>query len=64
MFIKTAAKFYSIVYLLTCNCLGDDFMALETAVLDVVGNDVVMIGSIGSAEARIHQFFEEESRTK
>ena len=50
MFIKTAAKFYSIVYLLTCNCLGDDFMALETAVLDVVGNGVVTIGSIGSAE--------------
>ena len=64
MFIKTAAKFYSIVYLLTCNCLGDDFMALETAVLDVVGNGVVTIGSMGSAEARTHQFFEEESRTK
>ena len=64
MFIKTAAKFYSIVYLLTCNCLGDDFMALETAVLDVVGNGVVTIGSIGSAEAQTLQFFEEESRTK
>ena len=50
MFIKTAAKFYSIVYLLTCNCLGDDFMALETAVLDVVGNGVVTIGSMGSAK--------------
>ena len=61
MFIKTAAKFYSIVYLLTCNCLGDDFMALETAVLDVVGNGVVTIGLIGLAEARTHQLFEEES---
>ena len=39
-------------------------MALETAVLDVVGNGVVTMGSIGSAEARTHQFFEEESRTK